>query len=324
MCKLKKSILISFLAIMLIASSFLLFACGSKVESEDSLKLINDTLIEYKANTSIFKQDSVSSMDTNFCLADFNAEGYSEYVAVGLNYIEDNYTRLEELQDKDIDYDYDKLNKKIDAMNNSYDLVCDEYENYSRASQFEASEIINGYFARYKLSVKNFIGDIFVVAEELGTLFVNVDGNGIGEEELTLEAFNSYVHYHKLLVAKDYKNYFMDGCKGENFFMFTPAFASNQFRLYCGHLLSETNMTITLDEAKQLNQVLLAVNADRKNVEKSLENFSLYDFYNSYEGDINSYSKSASDVEAYYSSIEGYYTTGGTLSQLFGSLYALK
>jgi len=330
MTKTKKIISAVILAVVIVISCLTFMACGKDATSKDSFQLIENTLATYKENK-MFGNGTVQSVQTNYLLSSFqvkNASGtlvnddekYPTFIAIGLNYIEDNYKRLDGIEVK---YDYNSLNKKVNKLNSAYNGLCEEYNNLKSCDSDAGFLIYNGYFARYKLAARSFINEVYSVAYSLGEFLTSVDGDGIGETEVGSKAFNYYLEYNKFLITNDLKNFFMDSAQGKKFDETLYKDAESMLSSYCTKLANNNGVSLTVDEATAVKELFEAVSTDRNNANKSLNKFSLNDFYTIYESEIDAYEKTLADARIYYHNLETYFNSTGILEKLQDYVEAL-
>lgn len=330
MTKVKKYITTTFLVLVLLASSLLLMACGNKVTATDSYNLLGSLVSVYKSELGIFVQGNIKGISTNYHMPDFTTknevgesisggDNYVAFVAIGMNYIDRNVEALNGLEMK---YNFKSFNKSITEMNDAYNNVVKEYANMKNLDSSVNYNIYNGYFARYREYTKFFINEIYDVATELGEILIEAKGDGIGTSDLTSDTFNSYADYNVLLASQDFKNFFMDSESGKLFDQTLEKQTQTIFNEYCQSLFKKPQLALTTEKAQNMKELFDAVNVDRKNVTRSLEEFSLYDFYSLYEGSLTAYEKTNADANIYYLNIENYFGTNGLLGKLYAYLTA--
>lgn len=330
MTKLKKILTTTFLALVLIVSSFMLMACGKKVTATDSYGLLNTLLSVYKGELGIFAQGNIRGIGTNYYMPDFatkneagasisGGDNYVAFVAIGMNYIDRN---VEALNGLDIKYNFKSFNKSITEMNDAYNKVVEEYANMKSLDSTVNYNIYNGYFARYREYTKFFISEIYDVAIELGEILLEANGDGIGTSDVTGDTFNVYADYNILLASQDFKHFFMDSENGKLFDQTLEKQTQTIFNNYCQNLFKKPQLALPTEKAQNMKELFDAVNVDRKNVTRSLEEFSLYDFYSVYECSLTAYAKTNADANIYYLNIENYFGTNGLLGKLYAYLNA--
>ncbi len=327
MTKFKKAIASLALIVMLVLSASLLIACGKGITSGDTLTLITESLAEYKAD-STFKEGVVYDTQTNFYLNDFQAklsnkdlatedEKSIAIVASGLNFIEKYSTYLDGL---DVKYNFGKLNDKIQDMNDAFKDLQTEHFNLSQVESSANFNIYNGYFARYALSARQFAENVYDVAENLGELlFVkeNIINAGTTSDVITYD-----LGYQALLINADFKNFFFGSAQGRDFDKELYNTAETMYKNYCKAFATTESKQVNADEYADYQSVVNAVNGDRANANKSLKEFSLYEYYLTYEGSLIAYEKSNSDAPIYYNNIESYFGNNGVLNKFNAFLLA--
>lgn len=329
MSNVKKSISIVLVSLMLLISCFLLMACGKSVTSADAYTLIDETLNTYK-DSEIFEEGEIYGLETNFVLQDFksknsdgtlvsDSENYVALAALGLNFIEENYAKLDGMQVK---YDYNKINKAVNEMNSAFKRTMKEYNNFNNLESSANYEIYNGKFARYKEASRTLIIKVYSAAQTLGNFLINEGGvsKSVGAEDMTTEALNYYYSYNELLISRDFMNFFLKSCRGQSFEEELFVNTETLFKGYTSTIFAGENKSLTSDEAQDLKEVFTAVSGDRENVTTSLNNFSLRLLFTKYEGSIDAYEIDNGDANIYYNSINSYFNNNGILQKLFAYL----
>lgn len=331
MTRLKKAVTTSLLVAMLIIASLLLMACNSNTTNVDSYNLFSETITNYKSNTDLFGSGTIYGVQTDFYLSNFKSKdssgnlvedsnNYVAFVAVGLNYIEDNYGKLQEYEEK---HDFASLNKKVEKMNDAYDELCKEFANFKNMDSSSNYNIYNGYFARYKESAKAFIEEVYIVAEALGESTINEMGEGVSEDSYNPEILINNLEFNGFLIIKDYKEFLISSCDGEVFDSELFENVQSQLETCMVTLLNKTYNNITREESLAVKDLIPSVATDRENVIKSFEKFSLNEFYNTYDGSLIAYEKNLKNASIYYNFIENYFEDYGILDKLHANLLAI-
>lgn len=331
MTKIKKTFSIFALVVMVALSSLFMFACSGRVDAKKCFSLIDKTITSYKDNTKLFNNGEVFDVQTNFYLSDLKSkdesgnlvndcENYLAFVSYGLEFIENNYKKLENLETK---HNFILINKEIKEMNKAFDEVERKYDSLKSLDSTAKSQIYNGHFARYKFAVKNFIEEVFDSAIILGEYLVEEYGDGIGHADMTIAPFNTFVDYHKLLICKDFENFFIEGADGQTFSNELFASAQSQFENYYKNALNKTELQLSTADALKTKEILETLDADRANVMLSMDKFSLKAFYTAYEGQISSYEKINKYASVYFNNIESYFSNTGSLANFYTYLVSL-
>lgn len=317
--KAKKSILSILLAVILLLSTFVLFACNKSESSEGAYKAYNEIVTTLKQDTSLFSKKKLNNLSTNFYLNDFsyknssgkNVEGYNNYVAlnaVSLGFIEEYYPALENLTLKT---DYSGLKNDVKGLKKSYEALKVEHDKLKNQASGLNWTIYNGYFARYRQSAQSFINKSFDCALSLGD-FLNRKADlakNFAKEGMTAEEVEFYYDFNLLKVFDDLREFFMGSCKGvlvEN-----SVFESGLTVLlsYADDAVVNKEFTdTTVEDAQSLKDSLERVDADRALALKAFSKFSVYNYANNYQGSIEAYEKADSNASAYLNRIESYFT----------------
>ena len=323
----KKNIVLSFLAAILVTSSLLLFACGGTGNITEAYNAFNKLVVECNSNTNLFSQGEVEGLSTKYYLKDFHQKdsanqnvpddkNYIILVAQGMNFIEKYHTELKDLENK---YDVVNLTNSANNLTNSYNNLKVENANIANIESSEY-EIYNGYFARYKLSAKNFINDVYSTALELGKFLnekvrISVD---LGTDRQTQKQIIFYLDYQLLLSYNDYRAMLIDSCQGQIL----------HHKLYNESTKALTNMTsqiqskqvktdLTVETIKDLMNTCRIYNNQRAVYNKAVTNFSLKEFLTTYNEDLKAYEKANECAESYYNQLLDFYYNPNNFVTLF-------
>lgn len=330
--KTKKTIFSICLAVILLLSSIVLFACGNKVNSADALASYSTVISEIKKDTALFKPGTINGMQTNFYLNDFAYKNESDqlvygnnyylaFLAVGLDFIEEYHTALDGLKNKG-DYaalqdDVKDLTKKLNTLKTDHDNLINETNGLDYS-------IYNGYFARYRTSALNFINESYSCALNLGK-FLNKEAKlakTVGTEEMTAEAFEFYCDYNILKVFDDFREYMMDSCKGIKIdgLIFDKVFLS--MVEWNKNIVKQEYKILDVESATALMNAFRSVDGERASIKTALSKFSIYKFVNTYGYSVESYKKANGNASAYFDRISYYFLdTVNTLDSLYNYLF---
>ncbi len=328
--KSKKIILSVFLALVLSASSFMLFGCAKKTSSANVYKLFDESITAIKEDVdSPFTKGTINYIETNFDLQDMtNKAGngstvqlsYNHYrtlAAVGLNFIEKYYPLLE---DNNIKADYSKLESSIKDLNKKYDTLKEEHEKFNSLKDTNADySIYNGFFYNYKNSAYSFINSTFDCANRLGK-FLNNEAKlakNVGSESMDNEGLEFYLDYNYLNIYGDFKLFFFDSCEGEPLdltkssseFTLVNLSMANFGNVVMSKMSAKKDDLVNLlaDEMEYVITIFSSLDSTRGDARKAMNKFSFYNFANSYDNDINAYKKVNSFANVYYDRVLNYF-----------------
>ena len=328
MGKIKKSISIVVLTFIVVLSSALLMACGKKASSKDVYDRF-DVSIDAYWNSDMFGSGMTYEIQTDFSLNNFegkdadggaiiDGQNHLAFIGIGLNYIKDNYSYLENLE---IKYDYSSLIKKIEKMDKAYAELFVEYANITNLPSTTNYNIVNGYYARYKHYAKLFIEEVYEVAVGLGDFLVNDSElcRDLVVTDKSSEALNIFTDYHLLLLSRDYKDFIITNCQGADLDNELVLEVEDQFVEYAENFFSKMGTDFEISVlVREYEQLLKAINGDRTNISKILPKFSFYDLNQAHQNSLTAYSKTNKKAVVYYNNIDLYYST--TLIELFDYL----
>ena len=329
--KTKKIIYSIGLTIILLLSSFLLMACGNKSSSKKTFEGYNSIMSKLESDTELFTEQTINNFPTKFYinnLAHKESDGslnedYNNYVSIlsiGLEFISEYYPQLDGLK---LETDYEDLTEDAKNLDKSYNNLKSEHQLLLNEATDLDYRLYNGYFARYRTATLNFINQTYDCAVSLGNFLNNKVklASSVGTENMTTEAFEFYCDYNLLKIYDDYREFFMESCKGvrvENDFY-------NNSRLQLSDWVSSVSSKgykiISVENTKSLMTIFNRVNNDRKLTNKALSKFSIYKYSTTYENSLLAYSKSSSNAPMYYERIETYFWDAeSTLNNLINYL----
>ena len=323
--KAKKSISIIFLALVLLLSSFLLFACGKEESSKGAYKAYNTFMTQIKQDTSLFTSKQIENLYTDFYLNDFYSKdnagakvyqnnNYIALCAVSLEFIDEYYPTLETLKLKT---DYTSLKDDVKSLTKSYKNLKAEHENLKNNAQNLDTTIYNGYFSRYRTYAGKFINKSYSSALKLAK-FLNNEAKlakTIGTDKVTDQAVEFYCDYNILKVFDDFRNFFMNSCKGAYVDNDVYDNVLSMLKLYTNGGLVNKDFSANANESKELKNILTQVNNERSIINKAVSKFSVYKFANTYDDSIEGYEKANENAPAYLNKINMYFAdTGSTLN----------
>lgn len=331
--KIKKSLYTICLAVLLILSSLMLFACKKEETSKNVYASFNEFVTSVNDEDVVFK-DCPTNADYHFYFKDFSSkssagymvyeyEHYNHLVEGSLSFIVQHYKKLENLTLKT---NYSSLKSRIKALKKNYSALKVEYTNMMEEAQDLSYNIYNGYFARYHAQAKSFINESYKCALSLGKFLTGKADliKNYATENMTAEEVDLYVDYNILKIYEDYRKFFMDSCKGNDILNnYVYKNALNIISSFYNDGLYQEYKTITVEEAESLRSVLTKVDNERKINDKALSKFSVYKFTNPYNHSIEAYEKDSKFAGVYYNRISQYIASGKSESSRENTLCIL-
>ena len=317
--KTKKSLYSICLVVLLIISSLLLFACGGNATAKNAYKSYSSLLTEMKQDSKLFSTKDVNGVETNFYFNDFfskdennNPEVEYEYYitlsSISLDFIDEYHVVL---QNAKIDTDHAKLVEDVKQLKKKYNNLKKEYENLSTNANGLDDTVYNGYFSRYKWGVLKFINESYECSLSLGK-FLQKKFN-FDQAEL-----NFTVDFNLLKVFNDYRQFLLSSCKGINLSSEDSKFeyVLSQLQSWQTTFNVENFKTLDKEDEDALKTVFARVDGDRKLASKAMSKFSYLKFIEEYETSVKAYSKSNENASSYYSRLNDYLFSDGTLESL--------
>ncbi len=332
----KRIIFLPILALIISFGVLSMFACEKKGNSADTFASYQEMITTFTAGDNFFEVNNVEGYVSNYYLKNFdykNSSGtkidedqnYQFLNTIGLNFIEKYYEKIDGL-DK---LNFSSLNKSIKSLTNSYEKIKVEWQNLVNIDSSADYEIYNGYSTRYKWEVKEFINEVYDGALTLANFLVDKVGylEGIGEEttdekeeeNLAItpqEQLEFYLDYQNLLLANDFKIFYLDSCCGQKLDDQLSQNTTLNFKKFV-QTINSTQKTLTNEDIKNLINVNDAFNLERQTTLKALDKLNFYEFVTSYESNIISYEKENKYCEAYYRQIEKYFSESNCLIDLY-------
>lgn len=313
----KRNILLSILAVILVSVSFVLFACGDLGNAKDTFQAYKTTIETYKANDTLFSTNTIENINTDFYLNNFyskNNDGtqiqddvnYIILNAVGLNFIDKYYTRLENLEGS---FDFNPLNDNLNKMNESYNALKVENQNLANIESTAENSIYSGYFARYKSYSKYFINSVYATALTLGDFLVNKVnvGSSIGTDSQQADDFDLYADYQLLLIFEDLRLVLMQSCDGQVLQNQIYNSASNYLKNFAKNVQAKEKKSLDNEKVLEFKNILDAFNNQRASYITAVNGFSIYQYLTTYDSSLEAYVKADSNTDTYYNQLLNYY-----------------
>lgn len=313
-------------------SSLALFACGGGEEPSIKYQELPNIITEMKNNNTMFKSGDVDLVPTNFLLNALEGENnyFNECFIIPINYISKYQTEIEAVKNLnglngEQSSAINQLEKDLATFKHAYVSANNEYERLTIFSS-ESGSIYDGALQQYKYSVTKLISGAYDVAISLSKVQdvalnrFNLQAGGITNNDALL-----LKDYLSLKIGQDYFKVLLDNSNSKLFktsadlninkFVYFVNGVKADLTAFVKDFYGKSNLKdLHNDEADGDNSpVSLLVKSqnimenERQNLNRSLDRFSLYEFYNSYNCNMISYQGKIEYAETYYNEIQNYY-----------------
>lgn len=332
----KKVILSLALAFISILSSVMLFACGS--DPLNPCAEIGELVTEIQgdASSSQYVGDITSTYYADYIL-DSNFKGYKIRQLVkrgdGSTYTEwddDLCNGIFALSfDKIREYYFNLLDVKSDKLQGVRDALSSFKKEYKEFNELNKSmlsissnaedEIHNGFYARFKQGVVEYIDSTYSLASEiLLALKTNYTATDVDEQVVLRKYYQICYDYEVIKALGDIKDLFFDSCKADylngNSVLTTLTNPIKNIATY--DCKATYNISATdLEKFEELSKVF---DGERALFQKAIKNFSIYDYVKG-ESTLADYCKE-NNSEQDYDKIEEYLSSNGYLIQYFTTI----
>lgn len=320
----KKKILLSMMACLLVGSSLSLVACGDESSKINSYESIQTSLNTYLEDATLFKEGTtIGNIQTDFYFDNFSyknnegdaIEGDANYIllnAYSMNYIQEYYLLLNKLGDGK--YDFSALNQSLESLDASFEAVKVESKNVYNADTNANLDIYNGFFAQYKDKAKDFIDCSYVTAMELSNFLIEQGGtfDGLATDTQTSEKIQFYADTQILYVFNDIRAVLLDSGKGQELVgneLYDGAVAQLS---YYASLSNRHINTLTAENVAELMDLTNYFNGERGYTNIAIEKFSLYDYVKVYTSSIEDYMKDDVNAQSYYTQLQKYFSNSNS------------
>ncbi len=327
----KRHVLTVCLAGLLAATSLAMLGCGDKADKTNPYQDYQTAISTYKSDATLFKTGSIYGVNTDFYFNNFNQKTSSgskleddkNYIilnAVAMNFIEKYYVEIADMQDKD----FAGLRSTIQGLNSSFEVVKQDSKNLVNSDSSANYEIYNGFFANYKSSARTFANNAYNAALTLGNFIMNETGvtSQLSEEQCPSTVIRFYVDFQLLKVYDDYRTLLLDSAQGQELDTNGLYNTASSYTSIYSYLYSKDLASSSADERTQMVEFFKYVDGERAKTRKALDNFSLYEFVNGYDGTIDAYLKENEFAEIYYNQIQDYFSGANAYLQQIYSYFA--
>ncbi len=270
---------------------------------------------------------------------------YNECLIVPMNYIQKYYTDLQRIEalekiSKNNKAIINELTEAVPALRIAYKETVDRYNNLKSVGSSEV--LVEGATQVYNQSLKEFIKSAYDVALKLANVKNQVfnDFKGLSVTNRVLSSSDTAVlrDYFVLYNAYDYYNCLIANLKAEDFSsivgnndvenfvnfiksiktkltlnLSVQAISDANLKVLTGNAISEKvdgeNVVLRYENTMvdKLFEAFETVQNERVMLNKSFENFSLYDFYIKHSCNMDAYATKVDYANDYYSEIKNYY-----------------
>ncbi len=311
--KIKKIFVSCLLVLMLALSSFTLFACDKNRTSADIYKAYNDTFILFREDYEVFGTQDLFNTSSryyvNYLYSKTKDDQKTHYTiqnslsAYGLNFIEKYYPYLQNYKGK---ANLKAVSNSIDSLNKEFSEMKGEIERLLALPDIANRVVYNGHFARYRVEFNDFAKTVYQTANNLASFLLEGGFTAsIGTDNVKEEELDVYLDIQKLRVISDYERFFFESCRGLNLVEDEFHSATLQYEEFTLNFKKD-NMLLSADQVKDLKTIFDTVSASRGDYAQAIENFSFYDYVNSWGYSIDAYLKEEDNALAYYNKICDY------------------
>ncbi len=313
-------------------SSLALFACGGASEPNIQYTELPNIVTEMNSNHTMFKSGSVDGVTTNFIFNALDGDDnyFNECFVIPMNYINKYNLDIEEVKrlkgfNGEQSAAIAELEKDLATFKHAYVSANNEYERLTIFSS-ESGSIYDGALQQYKYSVTKLISGAYDVAislskvQDIALNRFNLQAGGITNNDALL-----LKDYLSLKIGQDYFKVLLDNSNSKLFktsadlninkFVYFVNGVKADLTAFVKDFYGKSNLKdLNNDEADgDKSPVSLLVKSqnimenERQNLNRSLDRFSLYEFYNSYNCNMISYQGKIEYAETYYNEIQNYY-----------------
>ena len=317
-----------------------MFACGGEVARTPYSQLA-DTMSEISEH-GMFLNSSVDGVSSKYILKDFtnsNEKYVNESLVIPMNFINKYQSDLPKIKEmKKISGEgsgsIEKLEREITEFKIAYNQLKNEYDRFI-TFQTEGS-IYDGVRQAYLYEITDFTENAyrlaFKMAEVEDKVFNRYSSKDVTTYALTTKDTEYFKDYLALSMAQDFYNVLLPSVKTINYTATSElGVFLNKVKNDFASLLStfvrgvnyadltgeestkkENGKDIVIynnSKVKEIYELEKKLIVERGLVEKSLKEFSLYDYAEKYNFDLDSYNKVNIYAETYYNQIQVYYLT---------------
>lgn len=340
----KKRLCTALVACVMALSAFVLVACGGESKPTDYAYTELSTLTEtMRKDDYLFVSGTVDGIPTSYsikALSGGDYEYYNEVLIIPMTYIHRNLASLETI--KYIKSLTGEQKSAVDALNGSVDVMNSNYQRLKAQSvnlnSFPVGgTLYEGALQGFQYECTKFISSVYEVAFDMADVEVTVFNRFeemktralVEEDSVRVRNYISldigYDYYNLLLKSSNSKRFTATKESSTNVHEFTT-FVDNAKLGLKNYLTSvyaiwPSNLKSLQSEPKAegttfvynntaITEILAMrdnMNEERKILKQSFDKFSLYDFYQSHNCNLQSYENAVKYAGVYYNEIQDYY-----------------
>lgn len=316
----KKKVLTLALALLMVLSSVVLFACNEpKLELSEEIAFIKK---EVEDESAYNKANILTSEINGYAIknlvfkdeSDDEAKFYNGIFSISINNILKCEGVLKGIKSS-------KLNGKFESFKKEKDDFRNALENYGNADSNTSTVISRGFYERFKEEAKGYIIATCDLAQELLKFCVTTytlpkEDDETYEQKLK-ELWLLKYNYETAKAVNDVKNFLFDSAKGKEL---NHAFYKNAKdtleRIVEFSDKSEYYPT-SEDDRNEFNNLSKALDNQRKIVYQAISNFSVYELEKEYDNNEELYYKNDETKKYDYAQLKSYFEKGGILITYF-------
>lgn len=312
MVKVRKSLLLILFSMILFASAFIMFGCGDSVTTAQLFERLDNFVVKINADDGFLQYNRFKEFNK------YNEEGtleeidsnYQTTIKIALDFVEEYYIKYGLINEN---YNYSVIVENLSQVEQSYDECLENYNNLLAVKDNSSQLIYNGFALHYQSACIDFINKVYDLAFSIkDSLISDLKLMDINFTKISVDEANTYLDFVRLDIANDCKKILINDCKGVKF-------EDNSIWTSCGTILNNiyaiNDITLTYQKGEQfvfINSIITKLSKERANVNKALENFSIYNYVTSGQyGDLASYEAIVPDATRFYAQIEKYYVGVG-------------
>lgn len=324
MIKAKKSLVFVLCALLVVFSAILMFGCNEQTSSKEIYNKLDSFVADINQETSFiennqFKEFNKKKDDGQFEEIDSNYQLLSK---IALDFIQDYYFNFNNLNEN---YDYSAISSNLDQAVESFNKTQQSYEDLVQIKEGSTSLIYNGFATKYQSDSLDFLKNIYNLALSVKDTLLN-DIKIINEDfsEISIDEANQYLDCIRLDIASDCQKLLLSSYKGEKFsdnsIYLSASSILNKIYNVQYFFITEDSIADKQEGFVNLKDVEKKIKEERVNLEKSLNNFSMYNLLVNFNGNIDQYSASLEDAKNYYQKIENYFASNKILDSFVSQI----
>lgn len=327
----KKKIFTLIISALLVLSGGLMFACGgdNKLSPTPAKELVQ--VVNKMGADALFSGGNANGVSSRFILTELKNtqyEYYTECLVLPMDYINTHMDDMTKLSNMKLN---SRAHKAVSALGQSISVMKENFAELSnhneRLVDFSTGSAYQGMLYKYLLLCQNFIDSVYDVAFDLAEVedfaFGSYTTKQVTAGELKWTDSRELRDYLWLSLARDYFDLLVVNCEaqlvtgaGQVATLITNAKTELDNLLSSYRYQDDFNfkeLTGELKDKKYINEkvtnlfvIQSKLNVERENFNVALQNFSLYDYATTYEGNLADYAKADGHVMYYLGYLETY------------------